>query len=182
VPVVRPDWPRWDRALRDAVDRGAPAIRAYPSQWSMPADDPAMLRLSAACDEAGVALVLTVRFEDLRQRHPLDVANDLSAAAIRALARARTSTRIVVTAAGRDLIEEVHWGLTDAERARLFWDFSWVWGPPENDLAHLFSTMGADRFVCGTGWPLRLTQNVRSNLALLPSERSSAALADPSQW
>jgi hypothetical protein len=182
VPVVRPDWPRWDAALRDAADSGAPAIRAYPSQWSMAPDDPAMLRLSAACDEAGLALVLTVRFEDLRQRHPLDVAGDLSAAAIRALARARTSTRIVVTAAGRDLIEEVHWGLTDAERSRLFWDFSWVWGPPENDLAHLLSTVGADRFVCGTGWPLRLTQNVRANLALLPSQRSFAALADPSQW
>lgn len=182
VPVVRPDWPGWERALHDVVDRGAPAVRAYPPQWGMHPDDGGMQRLAAACGEAGTALVLTVRFEDLRQRHPLDVAGDLAAAAIRALARAGTNTRIVITAAGRDLIEEVHWGLTGPERARLFWDFSWVWGPPENDLAHLFSTIGADRFVCGTGWPLRLTQNVRANLALLPAEFANTALADPSRW
>ena len=177
VPAIRPDWPGWERALRNAVDLRVPAIRAYPSQWRLGAEDRGMLRLAAACGEADVTLVLTTRFEDLRQRHWMDAAPDLGGAAIRALARVDRGARILVTAAGRSLIEEVHWGLTADERARVWWDISWIWGPPENDLAHLFSTVGASRFVYGTQWPLRLVQSPRANLELLPDELRAPPLA-----
>ena len=75
-----------------------------------------------------------------------------------------------------------HIALTPDERARVFWDFSWVWGPPEDELAHLFRTIGAERFVYGTGWPLRLTQGPRANLALLPDELRWSALTDLASW
>ena len=88
APVVRPDWPRWERTLRDVVEQGAPAVRAYPMHWGMGPHDPSMRALALACGELGVPLVLTVRFEDLRQRSALDVAGDLSAAHVRTLARA----------------------------------------------------------------------------------------------
>lgn len=182
APTIRPDWPAWRESLGEAVSRGAPAVRAYPQHWGLPPGDARMASLAAACAGEGLALLLTVRFEDLRQRHPLDVAGDLSAAHVRELARARTGARLVVTGAGRELIEEVHWGLTPEERSRVFWDFSWVWGPPTDELAHLLTTIGPDRFVFGTMWPLRLTQGARANLALLPPELASPALADPAQW
>lgn len=178
VPVVRPDWPKWEDTLRAAGDRGAVAIRAYPPQWGLGPQDASMFRLAAACAEAALPLVLTVRFEDLRQRHSLDVAGDLSAAAVRAVVRSHAGVRVVVTAAGRDLIEETHWGLTPEERARLWFDISWVWGPPEDHLAHLFRTIGASHFLYGTHWPLRLTQNPRANLDLLPDDLADARLAD----
>ncbi len=177
APAIRPDWPSWERSLRDVVERGAPAIRAYPAQWRLGPDDRAMLRLSSACAELDVSLVLTTRFEDLRQRHWMDSAPDLSAAAIRALARVQGGARILVTAAGRALIEEVHWGLTAEERERVSWDISWIWGPPENDLAHLFRTIGPERFAYGTQWPLRLVQSPRANLDLLPDELRVRALS-----
>lgn len=176
--TIRPDWPGWKKALVEAARAGAPAIRAYPPQWGMGPHDPAMRALALAAGERGMALLLTVRFEDLRQRHVLDVAGDLSAAAIRALARAGEEVRIVVTAAGREIIEEVHWGLTAAEQRRVFWDISWIWGPPEDHLAKLFRAVGSDRLLYGTQWPLRLAQAPRSNLDLLPAELCSRALAD----
>jgi len=182
VPCIRPDWPAWERALAEVVDHGVPAIRAYPSQWGLGADDPGMRALAAACGEAGVALVLTARFEDLRQRHWMDAAPDLSAAAVRAVARRNTRTRIVVCAAGRATIEEVHWGLTPEERELVYWDISWIWGPPEDELALLFRTMGSRRFVYGSGWPLRLAQTPRANLALLPDDVGATALADVAAW
>jgi predicted TIM-barrel fold metal-dependent hydrolase len=123
-------------------------------------------------------VILTVRFEDLRQRHALDVAGDLSAAAVRSLARAGDRVRLVVTAAGREMIEEVHWGLTTAEQQRVFWDISWIWGPPEDQLAKLFRTVGSRRFVFGTQWPLRLAQNPLANLALLPDDVRDMPLSD----
>ena len=85
----------------------------------------------------------------------------------------------MVTAAGREMIEEVHWGLTPAEQARVLWDISWIWGPPEDHLAKLFRTIGSRRFVFGTQWPLRLTQAPRANLDLLPDDVASSAARRP---
>ncbi|MFI5310577.1 MAG: amidohydrolase family protein [Gemmatimonadales bacterium] len=179
VPAIRPDWPRWEHALREAAESGAAAVRAYPPQWQLGPDDARMRELAVACGERRLPLLLTVRFEDVRQRHPLDVAGDLTAAAIRALARAGSGVRLVVTAAGREMIEEVHWGLTSDEQRRVTWDISWIWGPPEDHLAKLFRTIGAGRFVFGTQWPLRLSQAPRANLELLPEDLANARLADP---
>jgi hypothetical protein len=181
TPTVRPDWPKWERELERAVEQGAPAVRAYPPQWGMGPHDPAMHALAHACAEAGLVLLLTTRFEDLRQRHRLDVAGDLTGAAIRSVVRCDARVRVLVTAAGRALIEEVHWGLTPDERARLWWDIAWIWGPPEDELAHLLRTMGPDRFVYGSGWPLRLAQTPRASLELLPDELRGARLATASE-
>ena len=68
--------------------------------------------------------------------------------------------------------------LTPDERARLWWDISWIWGPPDDHLAHLFRTIGAERFVYGSQWPMRLTQTPRANLDLLPDDLREARLAD----
>ena len=179
VPTIRPDWPDWSRALKTATDAGATAVRAYPQLWQLAPGDARLAELAIACGEARLALILTVRFEDLRQRHVLDVAGDLQAAAVRSLARAAPQVRLIVTAAGREFIEEVHWGLTPEEQRRVFWDFSWVWGPPEDHLAKLFRSVGSDRFVYGTQWPLRLTQNPRANLDLLPDDVANGKLAEP---
>ena len=178
IPAVRPDWPKWEAVLDQAADAGAPAVRAYPPQWGLGPHDSSLRELAQAAGEFGMAVVLTVRFEDLRQRHTMDSAGDLSAAAVRSLARAGDEVRLVVTAASRDFVEEVHWGLTDAEQHRVFWDISWIWGPPEDHLAKLFRTVGAERFVFGTQWPLRLTQTPRANLDLLPDDVRSIPLSD----
>lgn len=178
APVVRPDWPAWRDTLHGLVERGAAAVRAYPMHWGMSAAGTAMRELAVACAEVDVPLVLTVHFEDLRQRSPLDTTSDLTAAHIRALARIDAPLRLVVTGAGRELLEEVHWGLTPGEQQRVHWDFAWIWGPPEDHLAHLFRTVGAERFVYGTHWPLRLTQNSRANLDLLPVDLRRRGITD----
>lgn len=178
APAIRPDLPDWQRELDGAVRAGAAAIRAYPQLWRLGADDAGLRDLAVACGARKLPLVLTVRFEDLRQRHPLDTAGDLTAATVRALARGGAGVRLVVCAAGRDFIEEVHWGLTPEEQARVLWDISWIWGPPEDHLAKLFRTIGSTRFVFGTQWPLRLVQSPRANLELLPDDVARMPLGD----
>ncbi len=167
-PVVRPDWPGWEALLDDAVSRGAPSVRVYPMQLGMGASAPALAQLAVACAERGLVVQLTVRFEDLRQRHPLDTAADLTAAHVRAIVRASPVVQVIVSGAGRDLIEEVHWSLTPQEQGRCHWDWAWVWGPPEDHLAHLFATIGAPQFVFGGYWPLRLIQASGAALTLTP--------------
>ncbi|MCE2902276.1 MAG: hypothetical protein ACK6DP_11005 [Gemmatimonas sp.] len=183
TPIVRPDWPRWERMLSEAVAEGAPAVRAYPTLWGMGPGHPAMAELAVACGEAGVALHLTVRFEDLRQRHALDAAGDLSAAAVRHLARLpRSCAQLVVAGAGREFIEEVHWGLTAHEQQRVWYDWHWLWGPPEDHFAHLVQTIGAERLAWSSWWPLRLTQQAQALVDLLPTgpvnESPRASFAD----
>ena len=74
------------------------------------------------------------------------------------------------------MIEEVHWGLTPEEQQRVLWDIAWIWGPPEDHLAKLFRTVGPDRFVFGSQWPLRLVQTPRANLDLLPDDLRGVSL------
>ena len=180
-PTVRPDWPGWERTLDEAVSHGSPSVRVYPMQLGVSASAPALGSLARACGERGLVAQLTVRFEDLRQRHPLDLAGDLTAAHIRSVVRGDRRVHVIVSGAGRDLIEETHWSLTPDEQARLFWDWAWVWGPPEDHFAHLLETIGADRFVFGGFWPLRLIQAPVATFSLheafLPGVTTSSAPA-----
>jgi hypothetical protein len=123
--------------------------------------------LAAACGAARMPLTLAVRLEDGRQRHPNDRVGELPAAAVRALIRSDGDVRLLVTHADRAFIEEVHFGSTPDEARRIWWDISWIWGPPEDHLALLLDTIGAERFVFGTGQPLRLPETSVAKLDLL---------------
>jgi uncharacterized protein len=175
VPAVQPEMAGWDDVLRSAVEVGAPAVRSDPTFYGIGPTGSAMRALATACGRAGIALLLAVRLEDGRQRHPNDHAADLPAAAVRALLRADSNVRIVVTHADRPFIEEVHFGSTPDEARRIWWDISWLWGPPEDHLETLLRTIGVSRFVFGTGQPLRIPENAVAKLDLLDLERGDRA-------
>jgi hypothetical protein len=167
VPAVHPGLAHWDETLARAEDAASPAVRADPTFYGM---DPAgleMRALAAACGAARLPLVLAVRLEDVRQRHPNDRAAELPASAVRALVRSDPEVRLLITHADRPFVEEVHFGSTPAEAARIWWDICWLWGPPEDHLQTLLRTVGVDRFVLGTGQPLRLPENAGAKLDLL---------------
>jgi hypothetical protein len=166
VPAIHPGLPNWEDDLVAAKESGAAAIRVYPNYQSLA---PAGLEMTALVETAAslaVPVLLTVKFEDVRQRHPLDGAGDLPPAAVRALARCDPNVKLLVTHADRAFIEEVHFGLTDREAARVLWDISWVWGPPLHDLRTLVGTIGARRFAYGSGLPLRIAEATPAKLDL----------------
>ncbi|HEU4589187.1 MAG TPA: amidohydrolase family protein [Gemmatimonadales bacterium] len=167
VIAVHPGLPRWERVLAEAVERNAPAVRADPTYYGIDPAGAAMRALAGGCGDAGLPLVLSVRLEDGRQRHPHDTAAELPAAAVRTLVRSHPELRLLVTHADRNFIEEVHFGSTPAEAARIWWDICWIWGPPEDHLELLLGTIGPDRFVFGTGLPLRIPENSMAKLDLL---------------
>ena len=167
VPAAHPELPHWDEAVTEAAARGAAAVRADPTWYGIDPGGAGMVSLASACADADLPLMLTVRFEDGRQRHPGDRADELPAWAVRRLIRSSSRVRIVVTHADRGFIEEVHFGSTPAEAERIWWDITWIWGPPEDHLETLLQTIGPERFVFGTGQPLRLPENSIAKLDLL---------------
>ena len=167
VPAVHPGLPGWEADLAAAQDAGAPAVHVYPGQQGLdPAGREVQALVLAAADRR-LPIILTERFEDARQAHPLDVAPPLPASALRQLARVSPDARLLVTHAGRAVIEEVHFGLTPTEATTLLWEISWIWGPPEDDLALLLETVGDRRFTFGTGMPLRIGDGAVAKLDLL---------------
>jgi uncharacterized protein len=167
VLAVHPDMAGWEGVLRAAAEVGAPAVRCDPTYYGIGPAGPSMRALTGACARAGVALMLAVRLEDGRQRHPNDHVAELPAAAVRALLRSDAGVRLVVTHADRPFIEEVHFGAAPDEARRLWWDISWIWGPPEDHLETLLHSIGAARFLFGTGQPLRIPENAVAKLDLL---------------
>ena len=176
VLAVHPEMGAWEGVLRAAAEVGAPAVRCDPTYYGIGPAGPSMRALAGACGRAGLALMLAVRLEDGRQRHPHDHAAELPAAAVRALIRADASVRLVITHADRPFIEEVHFGSTPEEVRRLWWDISRIWRPPEDHFETLLQTVGAARFLFGTGQPLRIPENGVAKLDLLdldPADREA---------
>jgi uncharacterized protein len=167
VPTVHPGLAQWEQVIADAANAGAPAIRCDPLYLGLDPTGGEMRVLAAACGAARIPLMFAVRLEDGRQRHPNDRVAELPAAAVRALIRSDADVRLLVTHADRALVEEVHFGSTPEEARRIWWDICWIWGPPEDHLAMLLDTIGPERFVFGTGQPLRLPENSIAKLDLL---------------
>ena len=159
--------------LADAANAGAPAVRCDPLYLGLDPAGGEMRVLAAACGASHMPLMLAVRLEDGRQRHPNDRAGELPAAAVRALLRSDGDVRLLVTHADRGFVEEVHFGSTPEEARRVWWDICWIWGPPEDHLATLLETVGVDRFVFGTGQPLRLPETSVAKLDLLELSRAA---------
>ncbi|HEY7193057.1 MAG TPA: hypothetical protein VH439_04885 [Gemmatimonadales bacterium] len=173
VPTVHPALPSWEQVLADAVKARAPAVRCDPLYLGLEPAGGEMRALAAACGGARLPLMLAVRLEDGRQRHTNDRVAELPAAAVRALIRSDRAVRLLVTHADRSFIEEVHFGSTPDEARRIWWDISWIWGPPEDHLSLLLDTIGTDRFVFGTGQPLRLPETSVAKLDLLDIKREA---------
>jgi uncharacterized protein len=176
VPAIHPALANWHDVLAEAVERRAPCVRADPTFYALQPDGGEMGALAAACGEAGIPLLMTVRLEDGRQRHPNDAGPELPASAVRALLRAAPEVRLLVTHADRDFIEQVHFGSTPSEAERILWDICWIWGPPEDHLELLLRTVGTERFTFGTGMPLRIPENSVAKLDLLdltPEQRGA---------
>jgi hypothetical protein len=178
VPTVNPEQPRWQDDLNRALEHGAPAVRVFPQYQGIDPAGDEMRVLLAATAIATIPLILTVRLEDARQRHPLDVAPELPAAAVRALVRSDAQARVLVTHADAAYVQEVHFGLTDREAGQVLWDITWLWGPPEDHLGRLIHTIGHERFTLGTGMPLRIGDVAMARLDLLdlPDETRRALL------
>ena len=167
VPAVHPGLPGWREVVREAVALHVPCLRCDPLCYGLSTSSAEVTALLAASAEHGLPLMMAVRLEDVRQRHPNDSTSELSPAMVRTMIRSHPQARLIITHADREFIEQVHFGATPEEATRILWDISWIWGPPEDHLETLLETVGITRFTFGTGTPLRLPEASVAKLDLL---------------
>ena len=167
VPAVHPGVSGWEAVLAQARESGSPAVRCDPTYYGIDPSGSGMRALAQRCANESMPLMMAVRLEDGRQRHPNDRASELPPWAVRTLIRSDPGVRLIITHADRPFIEEVHFGSTPEESSRILWDICWIWGPPEDHLETLLGTVGTERFVFGTGQPLRIPENSIVKLDLL---------------
>lgn len=175
VVAVHPGLPGWQSVVDEANERGAVAVRCDPTFYGLAPAGGGVMALARAAGERRLPMLMAVRLEDVRQRHPNDRVEDLPAWAVRQIVRGATDARLVVTHADREFIEQVHFGLTPNEAHRVLWDISWIWGPPEDHLATLLETVGVERFTFGSGFPLRLAETPIAKLDLLAAAAATRA-------
>jgi hypothetical protein len=177
VPAVHPGLAGWQQLVIEGREANAPAVRCDPTYYGLDPVGLEMQALARLCGAEGMPLLLAVRLEDARQRHPNDRAPELPPWAVRALVRSSPAVRLIVTHAERAFVEEVHFGSTPEESARIWWDICWIWGPPEDHLQTLVRTVGVERFVFGTGHPLRIPETSVAKLDLMDlTEEQRAAI------
>jgi predicted TIM-barrel fold metal-dependent hydrolase len=167
VPAVHPGLAGWEQFIGQARSEGAPSVRCDPTFYGLDPQGSEMRALAGACGAEGVPLMMAVRLEDARQRHPNDRAAELPPWAVRALIRSASELRLIITHAERGYVEEVHFGCTPEESTRIWWDICWISGPPEDHLQTLLRTVGVERFLFGTSQPLRIPEASVAKLDLL---------------
>ena len=97
VPAAHPALANCRAVIEEAVARKAPAVRADPTFYGEEGAGTGMRALAGACGDAGIPLMMTVRLEDIRQRHPHDRAPELAPHTVRTLIRSHPRLRILVT-------------------------------------------------------------------------------------
>lgn len=151
VATVNPRYVGWERDLGQAVDQWKmPAVTLVPEHHGYRLTDPVAAPVLAWLEGRGVPLVLTQRFEDRRQRHEWDKAEDLSFAALIEVAKAHPRLKLLLSNwAGLDGPRMVAAGL----KGRCLVDFARMQVIYRKDLPRLIETLGVEAIAFGSHAP-----------------------------
>lgn len=151
VPTVNPRYVGWERDFAETVARWKPkAVALLPEQHGYTLADAHGRAALARIAELGVPVVLRQRFEDRRQRHAWDKAEDLTVAAVLEAARAQPKLKfLLVNWAGLDGARLVDAGL----KGRCLIDFARLQVVFRKDVPKLIATLGVEAIAFGSHMP-----------------------------
>ncbi|HRE81183.1 MAG TPA: hypothetical protein PLN52_09055 [Opitutaceae bacterium] len=151
VAAVNPNYPGWEDDLQRSVQTlGMKAVALHPEHHGYKLQDPAAQAALKQIEQLGVPLVLTQRFEDRRQRHAWDRAEDLVfAEVVAALAPFRTLRVHFSNWIGLDGKRMVDAGL----KGRCLIDFARLHVLLRKDVPHLIEHLGVEAIAFGSHAP-----------------------------
>jgi predicted TIM-barrel fold metal-dependent hydrolase len=151
VATVNPKYAGWKRDLEQAVvEWKMKAVTLVPEHHGYALKDAHGQAALARIAELGVPVVLAQRFEDRRQRHAWDRAEDLTLASLLEAARAQPKLRFILTNwAGLDATKLAEAGL----RGRCLIDFSRLNVLLRRDVPKLIAALGVESVAFGSHAP-----------------------------
>ena len=151
VATINPRYVGWERDLVECVEGwGFSAVAVAPAHHGYALDDADGRAVLARIARLGVPVVLTQRYEDRRQRHAWDRAEDLTVAALLAAAQAHPTLRfLLVNWAGLDGAKLAAAGL----RGRCLIDFARLQVVYRKEVPHLIETLGVESLAFGSHLP-----------------------------
>jgi len=168
VPVATLD-PKYPGCREDltwcAGELGARALRLLPRWHGFDLPGPEALDLARHAADLGLALVVPGRLEDTRQRHRLAPQSDVTLEEVLAFARALPEARVLATELPLPLDEVVLAGLR--ETGNLCFEISRMPAWADRGLVRLVNSLGAGRFLFGTGMPFKVPEVAALKLATL---------------
>ena len=178
VAAVNPKYVGWERDLAAVMARGrTPAIALWPEHHGYTLKDEHGRAALAAIAGHGVAVMLTQRLEDRRQRHRWDQAEDLTAGAVLEAARAHPTLRfLLVNWSGLDGTALVAAGL----KGRCLIDFARLQVVYRKEVPKLVATLGAESIAFGSHLPFDYVGPALIKLANV--ERTSADDGEKIAW
>ncbi len=173
IATINPEYAGWERDLDIAVNKNhASGIRIYPNYHNFLFKSEKLGRLLGNCRKDNLPVMLTVGIEDDRQRHFLDTAPDITGAQIRYLVQNYPENLYIITNGRYDLIQEVFFGLPEKLWQNIYFDTTWIFGPPLNHLKKLIGQVGINRFLFGSHFCLRIPGGAKVNVDMLELKKS----------
>lgn len=151
VATVNPAYVGWERDLEEAVQRRQTrAVGLVPEHHGYTLADERGRAALSRISKYGIPVVLTQRFEDRRQRHRWDAAEDLQVAALLQAARAHPELRfLLVNWAGLDGRRLAEAGL----KGRCLIDFARLQVVFKKDVPKLIDALGVEAIAFGSHAP-----------------------------
>jgi len=170
--TLNPAYAGWERDLAACVAWGFKALRLCPCYHDYALDGPEAARIIDAAAEAGLPISLPVRIEDIRQRHWMDVEQNLQLEEVLKVAEAHPRANFLIT---EGVISAPH-GDDLWKRLRdlpIYVEISRMTSVMENSIGALVSELGSGRVLFGTGFPLKTPSPAFLKMDLLDVDPTS---------
>ncbi|GMU93426.1 MAG: hypothetical protein AMXMBFR4_24840 [Candidatus Hydrogenedentota bacterium] len=167
--TINPAYAGWQRDLARCVDLGFKAVRLYPLHHGYSLSDPAGLAVIDAATEAGLPVSLPCRVEDVRQRHWMDIVDNLDPVFVLSVAEQRPKASYLLTESilgfprESDLWKRMHALGFHVEHSRMT-------SVLEKSIEVMVGALGPDRVLFGTGFPFKTPSPAFLKLQLLDSD------------
>jgi predicted TIM-barrel fold metal-dependent hydrolase len=164
---LNPLYPGWEEDLRRcAEDLGLCGLRLYPQYHGYELTDPASLELIDAATELGWPLQVPMRIVDRRQRHPWDLASDLTPNDFQAILRARPKARwMFLNALGLD-------GSRLPAESNFLVEISRMASVLQRNIQEMITAAGAGRLAFGTGMAFNVPDPALLKLEVLDTSKA----------
>lgn len=152
--TVNPAYAGWQRDLRDCIDKGFRAVRLYPLYHGYTLDSSETLAVIDAATEAGLPVAFQCRTEDVRQRHSMDVLDNLDPSRVLELMEKRPGATVVLLdfllgyPRDSDVWKRMHALNIHVELSRMS-------SVLDKGLEIMVGALGPDRVLFGTGFPFK---------------------------